>query len=119
MRTLIAAVLLLLPGCASLNNAGLAVYTVEPFEVDGKTLCCKVSITNGKQIASLDAHIEKRGDDYTVDLKQRGIEAFKGQEIAATAATGATSTVAKAAGAVLMAPAVVEVGAAAIGAAAQ
>ncbi|MBK8893736.1 MAG: hypothetical protein IPN64_06670 [Propionivibrio sp.] len=50
-----------------------------------------MTVKNGKEIAFLDAHIEKRGDDYTVDLKERGVKAFEGQAISA-AAMGAVLT---------------------------
>ena len=120
MRTGITAVLALavgtLAGCASLNDAGVATYEVEPFEIDGKTMCCRVSIHNGKQIASLDAHIEKRGNDYTIDLKQRGVEAFRGQEIAGNAATAGAKAAAKMATTVILAPAAITLGSSAIGA---
>ncbi|MBK8399937.1 MAG: hypothetical protein IPL29_02350 [Propionivibrio sp.] len=83
---------LLLSGCASLQNAGTAEYSVKPFvDTAGRVLCCDVTVKNGKEIAFLDAHIEKRGDDYTVDLKERGVKAFEGQAISA-AAMGAVLT---------------------------
>lgn len=113
------AVFVLVTGCASLDHAGVASYKVKPFDAAGKTLCCEVEIVNGKQIASLDATIEKRGDDYTVVLKQRGVEAFRGQAIAAGAVTATATTAAKAATAIMVAPAAAAVGGAAIRAIAQ
>jgi hypothetical protein len=76
----------------------------------------EVTVNNGKQYASLDARIEKRGEDYTVELKERGVEAFRGQQIAAGAATATAATAAKAAAGVLVAPAAAALGGAAIGA---
>lgn len=96
-----------LTGCASLNQAGTASYTIKPMLIDGRTVCCEVAVVNGKQYASLDAMLVKAGDDYTVMLSERGVEAFRGQEIAAGAAASAGKTALKAAaigGAVLIAP---------------
>lgn len=100
-------VALALPGCASIDQAGTASYSIKPALVNDKLVCCEVVIVNGKQYASLDALIEKRGDDYTMMLSERGVEAFRGQEIAAGAAKSAASLAGKAAaigGAVLIAP---------------
>lgn len=94
-------------GCASLQYSGVASYTVRPFEgKDGALVCCEVAVANGKEYASLQAHIEKRGADYTVDLAEQHVAAFKGQEIAAKAAGATAATAAKAATAIMVAPAV-------------
>jgi hypothetical protein len=95
------------PGCASLQQAGTASYSMKPVLVNDKLVCCEVMINNGKQYASLDATLVKTGDDYTVTLSERGVEAFRGQEIAAGAAKSAASVATKAVaigGAVLIAP---------------
>ncbi len=121
---------LFLTGCASVQNAGTAEYSVKPVAIGEKTICCEVTVKNGKEFAYLEAHIEKRGDDYTVDLKEQGVKAFEGQAIAASV-IGASLTVAQraalttalmplapliipAAGAAIAAPGI---GAAAVGAA--
>ena len=104
---LLGIVSLSLIGCASLNQAGTASYTIKPMLIDGRTVCCEVAVINGKQYASLDATLIKAGDDYTVTLSERGVEAFRGQEIAAGAAASAGKVALKAAaigGAVLIAP---------------
>ena len=88
MKTsIIAAALgLALCSCASLQNAGTAEYSVKPFkDAEGTVMCCEVLVRNGKEIASLEAHITKQGGDYSVDLKEQGVAAFKGQGIAADA----------------------------------
>lgn len=96
---------LLISGCASLQYAGNASYSVQPFKDDsGATLCCAVNVHNGKEIASLEAHITKKGDDYTVDLKEQGVAAFQGQQIAAGATQAAIDAAAKAAVAAALAP---------------
>ena len=82
---LIPAAMLAVSGCASLQYAGVAAYTVRPFGVGGQLVCCEVQIRNGKEIASLDATVEKTGGDYRVSLRQRGVQAFEGQAISAAA----------------------------------
>lgn len=119
-HAILALIVLALTGCASLNQAGTASYTIKPMLIDGRTVCCEVAVINGKQYSSLDATLIKTGDDYTVTLSERGVEAFRGQEIAAGAAASAGKAALKAAaigGAVLIAPiAAPAVGAAAVGA---
>jgi hypothetical protein len=80
---------------------------MKPVLVNDKLVCCEVTINNGKQYASLDATLVKSGDDYTVTLSERGVEAFRGQEIAAGAAKSVAGVAGKAVaigGAVLIAP---------------
>jgi len=123
----------MLGGCASMQYAGTASYSVAPvFAQDGSIHCCKVDVFNGKEIAALNVHIVwSPTAGYTVDLNEQGVAAFKGQEIAAGAvATGAqaATVAAEVAGAALAAPAMAGlagaaltsggVGAAAVGAAA-
>lgn len=97
--------LLALAGCASLNNAGTADYQVRPFlDAAGAPHCCEVSVRNGKEIASVKARIEKRGDDYTVEIEQQGVQAFAGQAIVAGATKDALEAAARAAVASALAP---------------
>ena len=107
-RLLLIGAVLSLASCASLQYAGSADYSVKPFkDADGKVMCCAVDIHNGKEIANLEAHITKTGDDYTVDLKEQGVAAFAGQQISANAvgvATKAAVDTAIIAGGVLIAP---------------
>lgn len=109
---------LAMTGCASLNNAGTADYSVEPiFDQAGNSHCCKVSIRNGKEIGVLDVSAEKTGDSYKVSLHEEGVKAFEGQNIAAGAAKTAAADAVKAAamgGAVLAAPALASVAGAAM-----
>lgn len=98
---------LALSGCASLDQAGTASYSMKPVLVNDKLVCCEVVIVNGKEIALLDATVIKRGDDYEVRLHEEGVAAFEGQRIAAGAAKTAAAAAAKAAaigGTVLVAP---------------
>lgn len=97
--------LLALAGCASLNNAGTADYQVRPFvDSGGVTHCCEVSIRNGKEITALKARVEKRGDDYLVEVEQQGVQAFAGQAIVAGATKDALEAAARAAVANALAP---------------
>lgn len=90
----IACVLGLLAGCASLNNAGTAKYSVEPIVTDSGPICCRVLVENGKEYASLKAHVERRADgSYVVDLDERNVKAFEGQAKTAGAVKAATDAV--------------------------
>lgn len=97
MRAALLLALLALTGCASINNAGTASYTVRPFVIGDKAVCCDVKIYNGKEIALLDATIIKSGDNYQVHLHQEGVAAFEGQRIASHAIDTAAASAVKAA----------------------
>ena len=77
-----------LSGCASLNYAGNADYSVKPFVAqDGTIQCCEVRVHNGKEIGLLDATIDvKKDGSYKVHLMEKSVLAFKGQEISADVA---------------------------------
>lgn len=97
--------LLALSGCTSLNNAGVASYQVKPMELNnGNIVCCDITINNGKEYTSLEAHIIKHGDDYEVHLNEVGIFAFEGQKIVAGVATETVKKAGSVVGGVLMAP---------------
>lgn len=84
------AALALLSGCAALQSAGRAEYTVRPYTAaDGTVQCCEVHVVNGKEYALLEAHVVKQGDDWRVDLKEQGVAAFQGQAHAANVAQAA------------------------------
>ena len=96
--TIIAVCLIGLAGCTPLQSAGSASYTIKPFaQPDGNLACCEVEVLNGKEIANLEAKIVKKGDDFTVELKEQGVVAFKGQEIAAEATKAIVADAVKAA----------------------
>ncbi len=103
MKVLILAILArLLGACSSLQPAGMAEYTVKPMVIDKQTVCCEVSVKNGKEYASLKAKVIKKGDDYSVELEEQAVSAFAGQQKAAetvgkaieTAGTLGTSAIA-------------------------
>ncbi len=94
-------------GCASLENAGSSSMTLKPFVTDvktGATVCCEVSVADGKQRASLTLSATKTGDNYAFSLDEKGVEAFQGQAIAAGATQAAINAAAKAAAAAVLAP---------------
>lgn len=102
---LISTVLATLSGCASMQYAGTASYSVKPIvDTSGGVVCCAVEVHNGKEIANLEAHIYKQGDSYTVDLKETGVAAFAGQAIAAGALKEAVDGAVKAAVSAALAP---------------
>lgn len=68
----------LLTGCASLNHAGSASYSIKT-NADG----WEVTVNNGKEIAVLDATVIKKGDTIEVRLHEENVAAFEGQRIAA------------------------------------
>lgn len=101
------AVLALLAGCSSLQFAGNASYSVQPFVVDAKTgatVCCQVDIKDGKERSALDLHVVRNRDNYDITLSERGVLAFQGQQIAAGATQAAIDAAAKAAAAAALAP---------------
>jgi hypothetical protein len=84
-------------GCSSLTNAGTSSLSITPVMVDNKPQGWALDVKDGKQYASIDVTATKTGDDYSIKLTARGVEAFKGQEIAAGAAQTAASSAVKAA----------------------
>lgn len=105
MKTVICCIAALaMSGCASLEYAGTASYTVSPVVIDGKTYCCAVDVKNGKEIARLDATISKQGENYQVQLHEDGVAAFAGQQIASGAAKQAAADAGKAAAVAAIAP---------------
>ena len=105
MKPLILAVLALLLGaCSSLQNAGMAEYSVKPMVIDKQTVCCDVVVKNGKEYASLKAKVVKKGDDYSVDLEEQAVSAFAGQQKAADTVSKAIETAGTLGTAALVAP---------------
>lgn len=100
MKASMIAVLLIavaVTGCASLNQAGTSSLSITPVMVDNKPQGWALDVKDGKQYASIDVSATKTGDDYALHLSARGVEAFKGQEIAAGAAKTAATDAVKAA----------------------
>ena len=98
MKKLLMLFVVAVTGCASIQNAGTASYSVKPFVgADGKPVCCEVTVNNGKEIALLEAKVIKKGDDYEVYLREEGVVAFEGQRIAAGAAKSLAASAVKAA----------------------
>lgn len=93
-----------LAGCASVQNAGVASYSVKPIVIDGKQVCCEVAVLNGKEVQEVSADIMKRGDDYEVHVHEVGVAAFKGQQISADATRAVASEAGKTAALAVIAP---------------
>lgn len=62
--------LLVLSGCA-----GRAAYEAEPMSIDGKIVCCKISIDNTKDIELVDVQYESSADGSTkLSIKEKGVK---------------------------------------------
>lgn len=102
MKKLVLALCLIAPlsGCASLWWAGVSKYEISPI-VDPQTLkvigCCTLTVYSGKEYASVNATFSKHGEDYDVKLDENDVLAFKGQAIAASAASDVAAAAAAAA----------------------
>lgn len=75
-------------GCASLGDAGHVSYTVRSYTgADGKPACCELRVADGKEFDG--RHIQYRTDGASaVFVLQEGeSKAFKGQGVAAKAAS--------------------------------
>lgn len=94
-RSILILVALSLSGCASLNNAGTSSLSITPVMVDNKPQGWALDVRDGKQYASIDVTAAKVGDDYSLHLSARGVEAFRGQEIASAAGQTLASDAAK------------------------
>lgn len=91
-------------GCASLQNAGTASYSIKQVTDAKGQPGFDLEVRNGKEIANVEAHLTKDGDKVTVDLKEQGVAAFQGQQIAATSVQASIDAAAKAAVAAALAP---------------
>lgn len=103
MKIALIAILASLSGCASLTNTGITEFSAKPF-IDTAThqlLCCEVTYTGGKELATAQATLTKVGDNYQVSINETGVKAFGGTAIAA----GATQTAIDAAARVAVAAA--------------
>lgn len=96
MKTLLLALTtLIFTGCASLDTAGVSTLSIQPIEVQGKTVCCAVEVKDGKQYASVKLKMQKVGEDYLLDLSAQDVEAFRGQAQAADALGTASNAAVK------------------------
>lgn len=71
MKTLILLItILFLTGCA-----GRAAYEAEPISLDGKIVCCKISIDNTKDIDLVEVNYESYADGTTkLSIKEKGVK---------------------------------------------
>jgi major membrane immunogen (membrane-anchored lipoprotein) len=97
MKYLILIAVVLMTGCTSLQYAGSSAYSIrQVIDENGKT-GFDITVKNGKEIALVKAHLEKKGEDFTVDLEEQGVAAFAGQQISADALKITAEQAAKAA----------------------
>lgn len=85
-----------LTGCSSLWYAGVADYRIEPLtDASGNpTGCCVLEIHDGKQYQTINANFSRSPDgSYSIALNQQVVQAFKGQAIAASAASDVAAAV--------------------------
>lgn len=81
-KGLAAAALAGLAGCASVQQAGVASYSVKPMRLDGETVCCEIEVANGKEYAALDLKFKRTEAGFEFELRERGVAAFAGQALA-------------------------------------
>lgn len=85
MRCILMVVVLALTGCSSLQYAGNSSYQLrQVMDANGRT-GFDISVKNGKEIASVEVHLEKDGEKVIIDLRETGVAAFAGQKISADA----------------------------------
>lgn len=101
---LLAACAMLISGCTSLQGAGIASYSVKPMLLNGEQICCEVTMLNGKEYAELKVDIVREGGKWSVHLDEKGVAAFQGQSISASAVGGVVSEAAKISVASALAP---------------
>jgi hypothetical protein len=85
MKYIILIIALGLGGCASLQNAGNSSYELRQVTDANGNAGFDISVKNGKEIASVEVHLEKDGEKVIIDLKETGVAAFAGQQISADA----------------------------------
>lgn len=85
MKYLLIIIALSLTGCQSLQYAGSSSYQIRQItDANGKT-GFDISVKNGKEIATVKAHLVKDGERIEIDLEETGVAAFAGQQIASEA----------------------------------
>jgi hypothetical protein len=85
MKYFILIIALALTGCQSLQYAGSSAYSIRQItDSNGKT-GFDINVRNGKEVASVTAHLEKDGEKIVIDLQETGVAAFAGQKISADA----------------------------------
>jgi hypothetical protein len=85
---LTAIALLALAGCASLMNAGSSSYIVKTYPgTNGAVACCELTVLDGKEYSSRNVAFQTTGTGASLVIQEGASKAFKGQAIAAKAAT--------------------------------
>ena len=97
MKYIVLVAIIALTGCQSLQYAGSSSYQIRQItDANGKA-GFDISVKNGKEVASVKAHLVKDGERIEIDLEETGVAAFAGQQIAAGAIKIAAEQAAKAA----------------------
>jgi hypothetical protein len=88
VRTLIALAVLALAGCQSLDHAGYDSYTVRSFKSElGMAACCELEVKSGKEYDGRAVSFQTNGSGAVLQIQEGQSKAFKGQGIAAKAAS--------------------------------
>jgi hypothetical protein len=88
MKTLLALSVLLLAGCASLDNAGYDSYTVRSFKTEaGMPACCELDVKSGKEYAGRAVQFQTNGAGAVLAIQEMEAKAVKGQALAVKALT--------------------------------
>jgi hypothetical protein len=85
MKYIIIVIALALTGCQSLGMAGSSSYQIRQITDENGKTGFDINVKNGKEVANVKAHLEKKGEDIIVDLEETGVAAFAGQKISADA----------------------------------
>jgi hypothetical protein len=83
--------------------AGCATYSVEPFydAGSGKVLCCKASVTNSKDIATVNFFAMEKDGTYVIRFAETGVSASAPIAAASIAASDVSAAVTSAAAAAI------------------
>lgn len=75
-------------GCASLGDAGHVAYTVRSYtDQGGKRACCELAVADGKEFEGRTIQFRTDGTGAMFTVQEGESKAFKGQGIAAKAAS--------------------------------
>lgn len=79
-------IVLLLGGCASIDNAGFDSYVVKSFAAPlGMVACCELAVKSGKEYEGRQVKFETNGSGATLIIVEGQAKAFKGQALAVKA----------------------------------
>lgn len=86
--SLISLATLALVGCTSLDHAGHTSYSLRSFSApNGAVACCELHVQDGKEYSGRNISFQTDGSGAMLQVQEGESKAFKGQGIAAKAAT--------------------------------